>query len=593
MRIIDKTEKLDQRKKILALILISIIVLYFAVGLYIFVDLGSYNNSLERYYWWDSEDCVYTGERKFKDFYSEANWTKLEEKAYEFEFITDNFNICNETWGCSSTIVTMHFENGMVGPYTNYTRYLEQRNDFLTNTTSIYRDFAEVNPIGTLRDSPIWTGTYLTSLAFHYAVACEEGDSSEVNEVLTKMVKPVEGFHLLTHVSGLEGNLARFAIKKTEENKERFIRYFYEVDEEGNKIAEKESNLEPELYQGQGEYEDYWYIDHTSRDQHLGYFLGSGIAYKMLTEIDFPEGTNKELLNDLIDQIAEDSSDVIDCVIGSNWHIITGEAEEGEGRGHNGASFLPRIPWNSGGDIILGVLTLGKLINEEKYGGYYKEAINRLLSASSHFSSVQTGSYYANNLGFDSYFLAWFLQDNEHIKSFLRERFNTDFYQYVQYHRNSYFNLGNFIINELELKDDILKDEKNQYRLDDITDNLNRFADYRLPVRSWHVPRVEDNELLDPKLIQYAEIFGEDSNHILKLLYGTLIEEIGSPELTTKFALGVEELKAGDFIWQKDPFEPDGQFPDDDQALGYSQYSGIDYTLPYWMGRYYGYFKPG
>jgi hypothetical protein len=487
--------------------------------------------------------------------------------------------------------VGLQFKQGMTSPFTNYTKYLSQRKDFLTNNDSIYRRIAEVNPISKLRDSVIWTGTYLASLAFHYAVACNEGDSTEANDILEKMAKPINGYHLLTHVTGLDGNLARFAVKRTPQNEERFKNFFYETDEEGNIIREKKSNLEEELFQGQGKYEDYWYIDQNSRDQHLGYFLGSGISYKFLTELNPPDGINKDLLDSLICQIGNDASDVIDCIMGANWHIITGEAEEGEGRGHGGASFLPRIPWYSGGEIILSLLSFGKLINEAKYGPYYQDAVNRYLATSSHFSSVQTGSYYANNLAFNSIFLAWFLEENDQIKDFLKERFNQDLYQYVQYHRNSYFNLGNLIINEWDLQDDILKDDRKTYRLDDIVDNLNRFADYRLPVRTWHVPAIEDENLLDPTLQRYSEIFGEDSNHIVKTLYGTLIEEIADTEVKTKFALGVEEMKPADFAWHKDPFEPNGRLPDDKQALGYVQYSGIGYTLPYWMGRYYGYFN--
>ncbi|MGV9203784.1 MAG: hypothetical protein ACOC44_07145, partial [Promethearchaeia archaeon] len=379
MRILRNGKMWGKKRKILASFIIASIgftTVYLSIGIFIFLDLGSYNNNLEKYYWWDSEDYVYVGEREFKGFYEEANWTKLEKMAYDFEYVADTFNICNESWNCSTTIVGLQFRRGMTSPFTNYSEYLEQRENFLSNNDSSYRQVVEVNPISKLRDSVIWTGNYLASLAFHYAVACKEGDVSEANNILQKMTKPINGYHLLTHVSGLDGNLARFAIKRTPQNEERFKNFFYETDDEGNIIREKKSNLDEELFQGQGEYEDYWYIDQTSRDQHLGYFLGSGISYKLLTEIECPNGINKNLLNSLIEQIENDASDVINCIIGGNWHIITGEAEEGEGRGHGGASFLPRIPWYSGGEIILSILSLGKLIDEAKYGSYYKDAVN-------------------------------------------------------------------------------------------------------------------------------------------------------------------------------------------------------------------------
>jgi hypothetical protein len=46
--------------------------------------------------------------------------------------------------------------------------------------------------------------------------------------------------------------------------------------------------------------------------------------------------------------------------------------------------------------------------------------------------------------------------------------------------------------------------------------------------------------------------------------------------------LPVQDRIATDFLWQRDPFQLSGG------GAGDIETAGIDYILPYWMGRYYG-----
>jgi len=594
MKIIEKKRGIPTKKKIGIAIFIAIIAIptvYLSIGVFIFIDMSSYNQDLEKYYWWDSPDYAYAGNRSFKDFYDTAGWTDLENKAIMYENWTNLYNICNETWDCATTLTEAVFKTGMTSPFSNNSQYLIDLNDFIYNSSSAFREFSDVNPIDGYGDSPMWTGNFMASLAFHYSVACAEDDVTTANEILAKIKRPTDGLHILTHVSGLPGTLARFAIKDTTETRTRFQGFFYKsVDGE---LVERSFGREDNKYPGQGEYEGWWYQACTSRDQHIGLFFGYGITYKILSQTTAPVGINATLKNSILTTIGNDGSDVLDRLIGSNWHIINGEEEIGGGRGFDEASLHPRIPWTSGGDIMLAFLSFGKMVNPSKYSRYYNKILNRFLTTSYHFSADQSGGYYGNNLGFETLFLGYFLETDEDVKNQIRGHFNNDFYYYIQYHRNSFFNLGYLYINDFSLAT-IQADERLSYRLDDIVDNIYRFSQGRYPSRSWYIPAVPDrDELVHPKAKMYSEIFAEDSTHIINTLYGWLFGQFSDTSQKSKFALGANESGSTDFIWQRPPFGVTGSHSDNPDYKGHKQHAGVDYTLVYWMGRYFGYFEDG
>lgn len=589
MKTIKKNKTLSQRTLGLLIIMITLIggiSTYLGTGIYIFADMSSYNQQEGDFYWCDSDDCFYTGKRSFKEFYTEkADWQFLKERALIYEDWTDEYCIAKEGWDCSTTITEIYFEEGMSSPfYNDGIEYQLDLNEFLTDPSSKLRQIRAVTPIGGYGDSPMWTGNYMASLSFHYAMACADGDVEEANEILTKLKRPVEGLHVLTHVSGLQGNLVRFAIKDTAENRIRFPGFFARAD--------KGYGRETNRYPGQGEWSEYVYEAKTSRDQHIGYFFGNSITYKLLSTTEDIEGLDTDLKYEILGQIAEDSSDVLDCLIGSNWHVINGEEEIEGGRGHDEASLHPRVPWTSGGDIQLAFLAFGKLLDQNRYSKYYDEILNRFLSSSYHFTADQSGSYYGNNLAFESLFQAYFIEEDPNIRTQIRKHFNIDYYPHVQYHRNAFFNLGWLILNDLDLNDDILTEPRHLYKLDDITDNLDRFARWRFPSRSWYIPKVADSdELVHPQSEFYSQIFDEDSTHILNTLYGGLFGEFSDTSDKSSYALGADEAGATDFLWQRNPFSVGGSHSDNEEYKGTKQHAGIDYTLPYWMARYFGYFQ--
>ena len=59
------------------------------------------------------------------------------------------------------------------------------------------------------------------------------------------------------------------------------------------------------------------------------------------------------------------------------------------------------------------------------------------------------------------------------------------------------------------------------------------------------------------------------------------IASCGDPELACH-PIPVEDRPPSDFLWQLNPFQLDGG------GSGIIETAGIDYILPYWMGRYYG-----
>jgi hypothetical protein len=589
MRIKEKKKELTLSRKLIAILFIPLIggiTIYLGIGLGIFLDLGAYNRDLEKYYWWDSPDYKYSGNRSFANAFQTVNWTVLKQKAYVYENWTDQYNICEEDWDCATTLTETKFKERMTSPFSNYSQYLLDLNDFMTNSTSKFRNKTDVNPIDGEGDSPMWTGNYMASLAFHYKIASDDNNATEVNEILRKLKRPVDGLHILTHVTGLPGNLARFAIKDTPENRIRFKKFFYD-----DKGIERTFGREHNKYLGQGDYEGWWYEAGTSRDQHIGTFFGYGIVYKILSQTTAPGGVNMTLRDYILTKIGDDGTDVLDCLIGANWHVINGEEVIGEGRGFNEASLHPRIPWISGGEIQLAFLAFGKMVNPEKYTRYYNKILNRFLTTSYIFSVDQSGAYYGNNLAFEAMFLNYFLTTDPNIKAQIRWHFNRDFFKYVQYHRNAFFMLGWMYINEYDLNKDILRDARLTYRLDDIVDNLYRFSRWRFPSRHWYIPGPPDaDQLLHPTHKMYAEIFAEDSNHIIKQLYGWIFE-FGDTSQKSMIALSSKETGSTDFNWQRNPFSLGGTHSWDPTYKGAKQQAGVDYTLTYWMGRSFGYFK--
>jgi hypothetical protein len=584
MKIIEKRKKkISLSKKIGLIILLPLvagITVYLGLGIYIFIDMSSYNQDLEKYYWYDSPDLMYTGNRSFDGYYQNANWTDLEYKANIYENWTDSYNIAEEGWDCATTLAEINFKEGMTSPFSNNSQYLIDLDDFMNNSTSKFRNKTDVNPIGGYGDSPMWTGNYMASLAFHYFIACEEGNATEANEILRKIKRPTDGLHILTHVSGLRGNLARFAIKDTPENRIRFSGFFYKIVD--GQVVEREFGREDNKYPGQGEYEGWWYQMRTSRDQHIGLFFGYGITYKLLSKTSAPSGVNTTLRDSILTTIGNDGSDVLDLLIGANWHIINGEIAPGDGQGFDEASLHPRIPWTSGGDVQLAFLSFGKMVNPDKYTYYYNKIINRFLATSYHFAAEQSGAYYGNNLGFESMFLGYFLEQDSLVRESIRSHFNKDFFEYIQYHRNSFFNLGWLYINDYDLNDDILLDKRLTYRLDDIVDNLYRFSQMRFPSRHWYIPGPADGEnLVHPTARMYSEIFAEDSDHILNTLYGWIFSEFSDTSEKSMMALGTDETGSTDFTWQRNPFSLGGTHPWDPTYKGSRQHAGVDYTLPY------------
>ncbi|MGV9203711.1 MAG: hypothetical protein ACOC44_06755, partial [Promethearchaeia archaeon] len=59
----------------------------------------------------------------------------------------------------------------------------------------------------------------------------------------------------------------------------------------------------------------------------------------------------------------------------------------------------------------------------------------------------------------------------------------------------------------------------------------------------------------------------------------------------SKFALGVDSMPPSNFVWQRGSFHIEGFEADNPSFRGNKQMGGTGFTLPYWMARYYGYFK--
>ncbi|MDP8224129.1 MAG: hypothetical protein P9L99_12275 [Candidatus Lernaella stagnicola] len=155
-------------------------------------------------------------------------------------------------------------------------------------------------------DSTIWTGMYCASQALRYMSTGEEAARDEVLRVAAYL-------HHVKEVTGTPGYVARFVALDEEPWNREYVGH-------DSKIL------------GEGEYEGFYWVDNTSRDQYTGWWLGLSLAYEA---VDDP---------DMRATIRADFKDVIDTLVENHWRIVD---QDGIVDGNGAASVLPtlRLSW--------------------------------------------------------------------------------------------------------------------------------------------------------------------------------------------------------------------------------------------------------
>ncbi len=300
--------------------------------------------------------------------------------------------------------------------------------------------------------------------------------------------------------------------------------------------------------QGAGEWEGSFWINNTSRDQYTGWFFGMATAYDLIDD-----QAAREL-------IRQDVKIVIDELRADGYWII-GENNLPTDAGPH-ALKTQRLTWH---------LIAAHILDDPDYWNLYIQLFEEYKGSLrlDNFSWLNKYmEYYGFNLAHENFFSLLRLERDPERRGFYMDLFYKSIRRHVHYTHNVFFDV--IYLSQCERAggcvdfDDHLADVQNQ---------LFDFQDP--PVRD--VPKTIPAWPLDP-LSVFLSDFVDQYN--LRWLFDIDYQTLDPHPVLYRCPRS--------FMWQKSPYNitcPGGD--------GTEVYPGIDYIIPYWMGRYFSFIQPG
>ena len=212
----------------------------------------------------------------------------------------------------------------------------------------------EINCVHYQGDSMIWTGMYLGSQALRYMINGDEGARAEVLRIVGYM-------HDAMDITDTPGYLARYA------GLDQWPWNCNIPDGHGWKNH------------GVGEWDGYFWVDHTSRDQYAGYIFGMSLAYDAVDD------------EQMRATIREDLAAIIEMLV-DNWWNITDQNGQWTGNGAAWIGPAKRLAW---------LAAVAHVMDEP----YYWDLLDQQYDINKPFLPIDTSSflnrymeYYGNNL---------------------------------------------------------------------------------------------------------------------------------------------------------------------------------------------------
>ncbi len=269
-------------------------------------------------------------------------------------------------------------------------------------------------------DSTIWTGTYLASESFRYAVTGDQ--DAKANAIRT--VNALDSHLKITQVPG-------------------FIARFAGPDEAPWNTAYTEHDR---YVPGTGEWAGSFWINNTSRDQYTGWFFGMVVAYDLIDD----EETRA--------LIREDVQEVIDELRADYYWIL----------GENG------LPTDAGPQVI-GIMRVcwhliaAHILDTPEYWAQYEQVFEDQksgLGISSFSLMNKYYQYYGLNLSHETFFNLLRLERNPVRRKFYLDIFHTHIRHLVELTHNVFFD-DIYLANceragECRYYDETLEDVQNQ-----------------------------------------------------------------------------------------------------------------------------------
>jgi hypothetical protein len=391
----------------------------------------------------------------------------------------------------------------------------------LTFTDDTYSEIACLHALG---DSMIWTGMYLGSQALRFAVTQDAGARAEV-------IRGVQYMHNNMMMTQTPGYIGRYADR----------------DE-----PPYNCNIPPDhgwKVLGEGEWEGYYWVHETSRDQYSGYMWGMGLAYEHIDD----EATRAI--------IKEDLRAVIQMLEDNEWHI-TDENGEWTGNGAHWIGPVIRLTW---------LVIAASVIDEPHYWELLDEqyAINKPVLWVDTWSFINRYSeFYGNNLrhlAFQSLFRLW--PD--------RPRLQEMYDIWVSANRPSVTEIHNPWFDAVHwtgcTRLGVCTPEDETYIFEDAEHTLGLYWDtinYKQEITCSDQP-------LDPFSVLMDQLLDEVP----------WLREIIDIKPQTKDARELNDRHWTDMYWQSGGhFDATCHTAEDRTWVG----SGFDYQVAYWMGVYYG-----
>lgn len=290
----------------------------------------------------------------------------------------------------------------------------------------------------------------------------------------------------------------------------------------------------PAVIRGQPVY----YLGRTSRDQYAGVFFGLSVAYSMVNDDDFQARVSKLAVR-LIDKLSR-----------SGWHV---------GFSTKGAIAKPKasfVTFLTNLDQIAAIEQVGRQVAPEKHYQTLKlpdvfwldmafEGLNPYQSYNK-FNLAYIHLFNLVRLETDPFWRAQWMRVYSHVRGV------------TSGHGNPHFNMIDRALNG----PNPARDAETVALLSDWLARDDHYRAIGLPIRrDFTVDHTDDPAVKKCK---------------------TIFKSSGQPLVVACDPLPVVERPNTDFLWQRSPQQLASY------GLGTVESSGIDYILPYWMGRCYG-----
>jgi hypothetical protein len=391
-------------------------------------------------------------------------------------------------------------------------------------------------------DSLLFTGYYLGAATFRYLVTKSAAD-------LDQIVETVRGMYILTHISGVPGVLMRCAIPKSRAKKWNYPEAW------GGRIAdgfvyESPANIQDPFHPGQN-FEPFYFYTRVTRDQVSGMLFGLSVAWKLLDPKQFADNPEAFEKLTLVRKVISQSTNDIWWYLRKFDFKIVDQTKRNDTNADTVDSLLK-----------LQLLALYKSTLKESTDGKrymrifdkYKEEFNSYFGFFgdpanwfNRWSNVT--QYYAWNLRFARAYAVWLLEDNMDRKEQMAEFIDSWLFSFIKEHQNAYFNI---------LFNATRKHPKDFKKMSDAIFGLKAVS--LRPLRGYSSPLVGKD--LEPSFLE--KLFNNGNASVIPM-------HLREP---TSY-----------FKWQEDPWSV-GNFVEHD---GLEENVGLDFLLPYWIARYYGF----